>query len=169
MLAVTIEEHNMGIRRVRTLDPAPFAELFAKLPRSYQGTRERIVEFGLRLWDQGYGFQNMVVGLRVSALRAMGDFLAIKRFANPLRLVTTIRPLMRLIREMKGGGLVVYPDRMLLELEKWIQHVGRVRIYRTLAAINFDRPARTRGLLYVKETIVAAVVVLGIVAAIIWL
>jgi hypothetical protein len=169
VLAVTIEEHNMGIRRVRTLDPAPFAELFAKLPRSYQGTRERIVEFGLRLWDQGYGFQNMVVGLRVSALRAMGDFLAIKRFANPLRLVTTIRPLMRLIREMKGGGLVVYPDRMLLELEKWIQHVGRVRIYRTLAAINFDRPARTRGLLYVKETIVAAVVVLGIVAAIIWL
>ena len=131
--------------------------------------RERVVEFGLRLWDEGYGFQNMVIGLRLSALRALGDLLAIRRFANPLRLFGAIRPLLRVIREMKGGGIVVYPDRLFVELEKWIQHIGRPRIYRTLLQINFDRRPRTRGLLYVKETIAAAIAVIAIVAAIVLL
>lgn len=158
VLALTVELYNAGLRGLRTLDPAQFADIFAGRKHDYDAMREGIREVGLRMWEKGYGFQNMASVIRLSALKALGDLLSVRRFSYLYKLLGLFGPLRRVLREMKAGGLVVYPDRLIKELENWVKSVGRVRIYHTLLNMNFDRKPRTRGLLYIKETIIAAII-----------
>jgi len=167
VLVLILEIYTGGTRRLQSIDPAKFRDVFADKERSYETMREGAKEIGLRLWEEGYGYQNMVTGMRMSALSALGDLLSVRRFAYLYRLLGTVRPLFRVVREMKAGGLVAYPDRMLVELENWIKKIGRPRIYHTLLNMTFDRKPRTRGLLYVKETILAALIVAAVVTGII--
>lgn len=169
VMVLVVEMYRGGLRRIQTVDPRQFRNLFAGREKSFEATKEGVTEVSLRLWEQGYGFQNLTTALRLSTMRAMGDFLSIRRYAYLYRLLSLPTPLIRLARELRRGGIATHPDRMLVELERWVKKVGRPRIYRTLLNMSFDRKPRTRGLLYVKETIIAAVVVAAVVAAVVLL
>jgi len=168
VLVLNLEMYNAGPRRLRTFDPMQFKEVFAKPERSFQNTRFGVEEVGLRLWDQGFGFQNMMIGMRLSAMKALGDLLAVRHYSYLYRMFGAIRPLIRVVKEMKAGGLAVYPDRLLVSLEHWVREVGRPRIWGTLLNMMFDRKPRPRGLLYVKGTIFAALAVVLVIGLLVY-
>jgi len=158
-LVLSVEVYRSGLRKIRTYDPAGFADIFVDLQPGYEGTRAAAREVSLRLWDKGCGYQTLVSVVRQSTVKTMLELFAVRRYAYLYRLVGLIGPLRRLLKELKAGGVAAYPDRMLVQLEKWVAKAGRLRIYRNVINWNFDRHARPRGLLYIKETLIGLLVV----------
>lgn len=156
-LMISVEVYRSGLRKIRTHDPAEFADIFADMRPGYEGTRAAAREVSLRLWEKGHGFQTLVSVMRQSTVKTMLELFSVHRFARLHRLFGLIWPLRRLLKELKAGGIAAYPDRMLVQLEKWVAKAGRLRIYSNVVNWGFDRSPRSRGLLYIKETVIGLV------------
>lgn len=159
----SIEFYDSGIRRFVTHDPKKYSDLFTDMDTTYDDVRERAVQLGIRLWNEGYGFQNQVMITQVEFLKTLGQLNSVNTWKNPFKLFKLIGPIRRLIKLGKSGAIVSYPDKMLVALEEWIQRVGRLHIYPNILYIPFDRRRpRRRGLKYIKETLIAGAIVAAI-------
>jgi hypothetical protein len=162
-----MEFYDAGIRKIKTFDPKEYADLFVGMKDSYEDSRERAVQLGIRLWNQGHGYQNQVTVVQTEFLKTLGSLNSVSIWKNPFRLHRLIKPIRKLASLAKAGAIVTYPDKMLVALEEWVQRVGRLHVYRPIITVPFDRQKPIhRGLKYVKGTI-ALVVVIVILALLI--
>ena len=153
----TLESYDAGIRKVITHDPEKYAHIFAGMKPDYDDVKTRAIALGINLWNEGYGFQNQVMITQSDFLKTLGQASSIEIWKNPLKLWRVIKPGKKLVKQLKGGAIVTYPDQMLVSLENWVKKVGRLKIYRPLLSVPFDRKRpRSRGVKYVKPTIFTA-------------
>ena len=163
----TLEFFDTGLRKIQTHAPKDYAEVFSDLQPTINDVRERAVQLGIRLWKEGHGFQNMVTVTQAKFMRTLGEAGAISTWKSPLTVYKAIKPIRSLIKQAKQGAVVVYPDAMLVELERWVKKVGRLKIYSALITVPFDRKKpRSRGLQYIGASLLGAGVVAGVVALI---
>ena len=163
----SIEFYDSGIRRFTTHDPKKYSGMFTDMASTYEDVRERSVQLGIRLWNEGYGFQNQVMITQLDFLKTLGQLNSVSIWKNPFKLFRLIGPIRRLMKLGKAGAIVSYPDKMLVALEDWIKRVGRLHIYSNILFIPFDRRRpRYRGLKYIKETLIALVIMAVILIAI---
>jgi len=156
----TLEFYDGGIRNFITHGPGVYSDIFADLEEDYNDVKERAIKLGIRLWNDGYGFQNQVVIIQTQFLKTLGQVAAINIWKNPLMLWRLIKPGRKLIALFKTGGVVLYPDKLFFALEAWVKKVGRLYVYPPILSVPFDRKKpRSRGLKYVKSTIFAGVVI----------
>jgi hypothetical protein len=149
-----MEFYDGGIRRLVTLDPAKYADVFAELKPEYSDARQRAEDLGHRLWKEGHGFQNQVMVMQKDFLTNLGAVGSLRTWKSIFLVWRAIGPARRLFKSGKRGGIVSYPDQAIFALERWIQKVGRVKIYRSLITIPFDRKRpRSRGRQYIGFTV----------------
>lgn len=159
----SMEFYDGGIRKVTTRDPSEYEDIFTGMEHTYNGVKEQAINLGIRLWNEGHGFQNQVVVIQSGFMEALSEVGSLSIWKSPFRLLRLIKPIRKMIRIAKEGGIVTYPDAMLVSLEKWVRKVGRLNIYLPVLTVPFDRKRpRSRGLKYIGAT-VAAVAVIGLI------
>jgi hypothetical protein len=159
---LVLELFRSGVRRIKFLSGKEIP------PPRDPGRIEWLKETKFALWDQA-GWMNYAIAIDLSLLRELNRALAGKEFSSLWKSPRLLLRLTRLTRKFKQDEFIFYPNLMLDTLGKFIQKEGALSIgYRLLqAAFKRDHP-RPRGLLYVRETVIAGLVVLlGIILFII--
>jgi len=149
-----------GIHRIKSVSPTELEECFRGLESDYNDTASRLEEAKFILWEK-YGWVSFAFGMQQ-------DFF--------MQLVRTFRPgftssilqipkmwwrLKKIKKAVKSGGFAAYPDLQFRRAGEWVQRQGFWGIYQALLKAPFERKRpKTRGLLYIRESIIAAVVLI---------
>ncbi|MCX5858904.1 MAG: hypothetical protein NT056_03245 [Proteobacteria bacterium] len=151
---LVLELFRSGVRKIKFLSGKEIP------PPRDPGRIEWLKETKFALWDQA-GWMNYAIAIDLSLLRELNQALAGKEFSSLTKSPWLLLRLGRIISKFKQDEFIFYPNLMLDTLGKFIQKEGILSIgYRLLqAAFKRDRP-RPRGLLYVRETIIAGLVIL---------
>ena len=151
---LVLELFRSGVRRIKFLSGK-------EIPPPRDPDRiEWLKEAKYTLWNQA-GWMNYAVAIDLSLLRELNQALTGKEFSSLSKSPWLFFRLARLARKFKQDEFIFYPNLMLDTMGKFIQKEGVLSIgYRLLqAAFKRDHP-RPRGLLYVRETVIAGLVVL---------
>ena len=159
----TVEFWRGGIKKLKILEPADYQHIFDDLPETYAEVKDRIKRLHVELWERE-GWVDLVLCVNKDLFKALAELSALGSLKNPFALPKFVKALKKVRSALLAGKLIAYPDRMFVELENWVKERGRIGIYRILVKLAFDsyRPKR-RGLLYVRATAAAAVIVLAII------
>jgi hypothetical protein len=148
-----------GIERVMSLDTSEWSEV----PGPGEDRDEWLAGIQYKLWDE-VGWVNYVnaVDKRVlTEARPLAAALFSSSFWGMLR---AAGPAFRLGRLSRAERFAVWPSEAFKDIGKWIAREGRLPVIYRLSQVPFRRRRpRSRGMLYVKET-AAAVVLLILIA-----
>ncbi|UCD84476.1 MAG: hypothetical protein JSU92_14610 [Deltaproteobacteria bacterium] len=163
---IILEHYDGGLRKVKTFPVSELHPLFERTGPGYRSIREAVIKAKHLIWEKD-GWISFAVSIQKNLLSELRSLLLGKKLTSLFRLPFAFPDLVRIFKLLRKGGMVVYPDISLREANKWVKKRGRFWVYSSLIQIPFTRKRpRTRGLLYVKSTIIAAVI-LGVIAGII--
>lgn len=148
--AVVAEMYEGGMRKIRTFPARELTPFFRSVP-----LREGLIKAKHHLWEKD-GWINFAVAVQAGLIREALKLNLSGALSSLFGLSRAFPSIKRAWEMIKKGGLAVYPDRGLVEVDRWVKKTGRLRVWFTMAQIPFDRTRpRRRGLLYIRETIIA--------------
>jgi len=161
--ALIIDMYDGGVKRVKTFPANELSQFF------HTGSlRENLIRAKHHIWHKD-GWVNYAIAVQASLVREVLKLNLSGSLTSIWRLPRAIPYLMRIWKIIRNEGIAVYPDRGLVELERWVKKTGRIKVWLTALQIPFDRTRpRRRGVLYVRETIAALFALGAIVLLIIW-
>ncbi len=166
---IVLEQYEGGIRKIKSFPASEISPFFQEVELNYSSIQEATIKAKHLIWEKD-GWINFAIAIQRGLFRELGRLILSKKLSSLLRLPFAIPDLVRIWKILRNGGVVIYPDISLREANKWAKKRGRLWVYSTLIQIPFTRKRpRTRGLLYVKSTIIAAVILMALVGAIVWL
>jgi len=162
-----LEFSNGGPWKITTLPVSVVGSVFEEVQDGKDDLEEGLKEAKFRIWQAGYWVSYAYL-VRWGFLQALGQvFIPFLSQGRPLSLWYRFRALFHLRRAVKEGAISLYPDLVIRQLLQWARKEGRWSILYRLAEIPFrKRKPRTRGVLYVKETVVTVVIVIIICLAV---
>lgn len=150
---LVLELFRSGVRRIKFLSGKEIP------PPRDPGRIEWLKEAKFELWNQA-GWMNYAIAIDLSLLRELNRALAGNEFSSLWKSPWLLSRLVRLIRKFKQDEFIFYPNLMLDTLRKFIQKEGILSISYRLLQAAFKRGKPRRGLLYVRETVIAGLVIL---------
>jgi len=161
--AFVIEMYDGGVRMLKTFPANELSQFF------HDGSlRENLIKAKHHIWHKD-GWVNFAIAMQASLVKEVLKLNLSGTLTSIWRLPGAIPRLMRMWKIIRNDGIAVYPDRGLVELERWVKKTGRINVWLTALQIPFDRSRpKRRGVLYVRETIAALLALGVIVLFIIW-
>jgi len=158
---LVFEFYEWGIRKIEALPAERYAAVFREAVQE-EGLLRAVERVKYELWDD-CGWLSWAVAVEADLLpRAV-------RLASGIikgKSVSLVPELIRLRSEVLGGRMALYPNAIVGDVLPWIEKEGRVSLLARMIQIPFRRKRpRLRNLLYVRETILVAILV-GIIVVI---
>ena len=150
---LVFELFEWGIRKIEALPSDRYAAVFREAVQG-EGLLRAVERVKYELWDD-CGWISWAIAVEADLLpRAV-------RLASGIlkgKSVSLVPAAIRLRGEVLGGRMAVYPNAIVRDVRPWVEKEGRVSLLARLVQIPFRRKRpRSRNLLYVRETILAAV------------
>ncbi len=146
-----------GVPRVKTLPPEEFDEYFKGLKSDPNDLAERLEHVKYVLWDK-VGWITFAYGIQMDLIRKLPQILDIKAISSAPRLPGLWWKMKGVKRILAEGGFAVYPNLQFKRVAEWAEKQGKLSIYQAVFQGLFERKRpKTRGLLYIRETIIAAI------------
>lgn len=165
---VLIDTYNGGLSGIKTLETDEYKDIFAGTKQRLSTMREKLIDAKQRIWEKE-GWVDIIMLVQKDLMLEMRRLMYGRALNSMLTLFLAVPPAMRMAKILKKGGFIAYPvDAYAKYAVPYIAKTGRMKLLGTAAQIPFDRKKpRKRGLLYIKETIIAAGIFAGIIALII--
>jgi len=150
---LVFEFYEWGMRRIEVMPSERYAAVFREAMKE-EGLLRAVERVKFELWDE-CGWLAWAIAVEADVLtRAV-------RLGSGLikgKSISLVPDLVQLRREVLGGRVAVYPNAIVSDVLPWIEKEGRVSLLARMIQIPFRRKRpRSRNLLYVRETILAAV------------
>jgi hypothetical protein len=151
---------------IESLPVSDYADLFAQAPDCPAAVREAMIELRNRIWER-WGWVDYQVAYARELEQELLRLVRSGALFSVGKLLWQSPKLRRLGAILRQGGLTIYPDAMLKEGARWS---GRQPLSQRLTFLRvlFDRGQQTRGLLYVRESVIGLLVLAGLAALLGW-
>ena len=167
LAGITILKLRRGaLEGVESLPAAEYAEVFGSEPPTAKEVQAAVIRLRQRIWDR-WGWVDYQVAYR---RELFGELSRLLKSGAPFalrKLWWQSSSLRRIGKILEQGGLVIYPAAMLEEGGRW---GARQPLSQRLVMLKvaFERGKQTRGLLYVRETIIGLVILIGLALLLGW-
>ena len=167
LAAITILKiRRNAIEGVESLPVAEYAEVFASEPQTAAAVREAVIQLRQRIWDR-WGWVDYSVAYRRELGAELGRLFKTGAPFSLGKLLWQSSELRRIRKILAQGGLIVYPGAMFEEAGRWSRRQPAGERLKMLK-IAFEMGKQTRGLLYIRETIIGLIVLLGLAILLGW-
>jgi len=158
--AILVELLQGGIEKVASLEVLDWPEF----PPPGEAREEWMADRQYALWDQ-VGWTNYLIAMDGRLLKTYLSIAKASLSSSPLGYIGALRPLLDLQVSISDEDLSVWPVEATKDLAGWVEREGVGSILLRLSRAVFRRRSRmSRGLLYVRETVLAALALIVLIA-----
>lgn len=167
--ALIFETYDGAIRRISTFPSDKIEKTFQGASRDRKELRERLFRAKQIIWEED-GWVNFAFAVQQDLINAILDFLFKPGFTSIPRLIGSHKEIKNIITAARNGGILIWPNFALPRIQAWVKERGRPAIYWNLFHALFEKKGqRTRGLLYVRPTLVVLAIIILVVIAVLLL